>query len=736
MKGLLGRIRSKKGSVLFLVVVVMSMLIIAASATFYIVNNQRRSVNVHYSSEQSYQWASSVGQTVSSYIDGYAKKLRGSSISSIPGQKENILTKMLDLELNKTFNADLDLIDSGLDDDVSVTITKTGVNDDGTEHTFEITTTSQVNGETVTVTEYKRLTISDYVPVAEPFTRFLTSTGYRSENCILRASEILSEAFFENEFTLLANPTHINSSILVRGSFSDTGLQCPDNGVNIPGLEIVVSQSFFVESAAGTGSTNVDKIYVGCDFTTTKAVSANEVYVLGNFIPKQTLLGSGEQNYYVNGDLDARASTQGCTIYVNGNVLINSESQGQGKIYVDGDLIVNSKAGNWTSQGIVYTGTAKYDNGTELTASELGIINAKKGTFTNPLDEKKIKEVEDHIYEKTGKQNYAQWNAEKYFDTKLNASNNLPTIQPGANGSKVCTITGNCILKESETWEGDWDEHIILIDTTESKSNIFIKLQPLEGNDTFSFIKKDKDNPYNGNNWIPLDIMVKGPYSVVFILPENVNMVKDIGFIGHADLVYAMANAEEKTAIDTQTGATNTDKLVNYLTSNHKYTYVHDRMFNNDRIATLNSLIKAEENENGTYYTFDKSKFASDSTVHNNIFFVTSGKENNINITYEGTFCGYIYSPYSLLRCEGNKANIALAGGLIAGSYTYWNWTSSLAFLSPYDNNDTYKEKMKEDYDPTKFVQYLMTASGGTGSSSEGDEDIVILDDCVTLGYK
>lgn len=732
MKGLLGRIRSKKGSVLFLVVVVMSMLIIAASATFYVVNNQRRSVNVHYSSEQSYQWASSVGQTVSSYIDGYAKKLRGSSISSIPGQKDNILTKMLDLELNKSFNADLDLIDSGLEDDVSVTITKTGVNDDGTEHTFEITTTSQVNGETVTVTEYKRLTISDYVPVAEPFTRFLTSTGYRSENCVLRASEILSEAFFENEFTLLANPTHINSSILVRGSFSDTGLQSPTNGVDIPGLEIVVSQNFFIESGAGTGI-NVDKIYVGNDFTTYKSLSANEVYVLGNFTPKQTLLGSGKQLYYINGDLDLRASTQGCTLYVNGDLYLNI-GQNQGTIFVDGDIIINKDTNitpGWVElDKVTYTGEIKYDDGSEVEASRIATLKAKKGTYENPLTEAKLKEVEDHIYEKTGKQNYAQWNAEKYFNTKLNASNTLPVIQPGADGKNICTITQSCILKEATTSWDTWDEHIILIDTTKATSDIFIKLQPLEGEDTFSFVKRA------AGSWTALDIIVKGPRAVVFILPENVNFTKDISFIGHADLVYAMANDDEKTAIDKKLGDTKADKLVNYLIERNSCVYVYNTIFTNDRVDTLRGLIKTEHTESGSYTTFDKSKFHSDSKVHNNIFFVTSGKENNISIIYEGTLCGYIYSPYALLRCEGNKPNIALTGGLIAGSYTYWNWTSALAFLSPYDNNDTYKEKMKEDYDPTKFVQYLMTASGGTGSSSEGDEDIVILDDCVTLGYK
>ena len=69
------KLLNKKGSVLFLVVVVMSILIVAASATFYIVNNQHSSVNVRYSSEQSYQTAVSVSDTVSKYIDGYLEAI-------------------------------------------------------------------------------------------------------------------------------------------------------------------------------------------------------------------------------------------------------------------------------------------------------------------------------------------------------------------------------------------------------------------------------------------------------------------------------------------------------------------------------------------------------------------------------------------------------------------------------------------------------------------------------------
>lgn len=726
MRRLLGKLHSKNGSVLFLVVMIMSLLIIAASATFYIVNNQRNAVTVKYSSEQSYQWATSVGKTVSSYIDGYAKKLRGSSISAISGEETNILTQMIELEEGKSFKAELNLIESGVDNDVTVTITKVPRNpgDDENMHTFAIATTSVVNGETVTVTEYKRLITSDYVPVAEPFTRFLTSTGYRSENCILRASEILSDAFFENEFTMISNPTHINSSIYARGSLSDRGLQSPTNGINTPGLEIVVSQSFDIETGVGTGI-NVDKIYVGCDLTTWKSVSANEVYVLGNFTPKQTLKGYGKQLYYVNGDCDAQASTTGCTIYVNGDLYINQQIS-QGKIYVDGDVIIdkNVNTGAMTADEIIYTGSIKYSDGTDAAVSW-----AKKGSYSNPLTEEKIKEVEDHIYEKTGKQNYQQWNAEKYFNTKLDPEGKLPTIQPGADGQNICTITGSCKLKESEKWAGDYNEHIILIDTTKATSDIFIKLQPLEGSDTFSFMKPIE------NSWVSLDIIIKGPRAVVFILPENVNMVKDIGFIGHADLVYAMANDDEKTDIDNRPGDTKADKLVNYLIGGNKWTHIYNKMFDNTRIATFNSLIKTEVNENGVYCTFDKSKFAEGSTVHNNIFLVTSGTTNSIDYIYEGTFCGYTYAPYTLLKCKGDKANIALIGGLIAGSYTYWNWTSSLAFLSPYDYNETYKGK-KEDYDPTKLVQYLMEESGGTAGNGGDEDDIVILSNYESLGYK
>ena len=269
-----------------------------------------------------------------------------------------------------------------------------------------------------------------------------------------------------------------------------------------------------------------------------------------------------------------------------------------------------------------------------------------------------------------------------------------------------------------------------MVDTEAAGSNVFIKLQPLEGKSTFSFMKED--------SWGSLDIIVKGPYAVVFILPETVSLVRNPGFIGHADLVYAMANEEERKEIDDHPGTTKADKLLQYLVYNKKSerkdTFIHNTIFNNSRLDTLNGLIKTETNESGSYTTFDKSKFPSGSTVHNNIFLVTSGKENSIDYIYEGTFCGYTYAPYTLLKCKGDKPIIALVGGLIAGSYTYWNWTSSLAFLTPYDNNETYKGKV-EDYDPSKFVQYLMVGSGGTGSGSDDNSDIIILDDYESLGY-
>lgn len=715
MRRLLGRLRNKNGSVLFLVVMVMSLLVIAASATFYIVNNQRNAVTVKYSSEQSYQWATSVSKTVSSYIDGYANKLRGCDVNAI---SDNILKKIIDLPKDKSFNADLDLIQgSGSDKDVIISVTKLKIDetDDGVIHTYAISSTSKVNGETVTVTEYKTLIIKDYVPIAEPFTRFLTSTGYRPENCFLEAKEILTETYFENEYTCLGEPNQLNSSTYIRGTLSDRGINYPIDGLS-SGTEVVVSQNFYIETDHNR-SVTADKIYVGGDMSSTRYFVANEVYVLGNLhleLNASLDNGSGDRIFYVNGDCTVDGvHTKGATFYVNGNLYIKGEKRDQGKFYVKGNIID-------------YNGSS---------------FEEKNTVSSQPFTDEKIEEIKNHIYEKTSKQNYQTWDAEKYFDKNYKEA---PTITPGAGSEtsgSVCTIKQSCVLQQaSDSWGDKNNEHIILIDASDNE--IFIKLQPSGSSKSFYFY-----SPLEGEN---VDVIIKGTHPVVFIIPDGVDFVNN-GFIGHGDLVYKMAydqsNDEEKTAIKASAGSNYTDKIVNYI-KNNNIKNVAKTYFKTENKNILANLITTTTDNAGKRIVpiYDKNKFTEAGitpNIHNNIFLVTSGKENTIyfdTINKETfCFCGFVYAPNTVLSFKGTDKNIALIGGMITGSYTFTNREAEVAFLAPYDYYKTqkYVTKYGKDYDPASLVKYLMESSGGlAGNGLNDSDDVKYLVSFETLGYK
>ena len=223
------RLLNKKGSVLFLVVVVMSILIIAASATFYIVNNQRSSANVRYSSEQSYQTAVSVSDTVSKYIDGYLEAISKSG-KDLSAYSDTLIGKMMKLTVggSSDITSNIDFTDYNMGE-AKVTITKTKqiqspANPENTSHIFEVTTKSDYNGETIAVTEVKEIVTgpSDY------FTRFLTSTGNRPEDVVFQCGELYSDAYFENDYTDFGGgATNIRNSIYATGTFIDNGIGIP-----------------------------------------------------------------------------------------------------------------------------------------------------------------------------------------------------------------------------------------------------------------------------------------------------------------------------------------------------------------------------------------------------------------------------------------------------------------------------------------------------------------------------
>lgn len=708
------RLLNKKGSVLFLVLVVMSLLIIAASATYYIVNNQSRSVTVRYSSEQSYQTAKSMSSAVSRYINGYLNAIKASGEKEVGKYNNTVIGKMLQGETIST--KDLDLKAMGMSENdlakVNVTIKPSGskMNKDNTINFYDIEVYSEYNGETTKVTQV----IAIETGPAEYFTRFLTSTGKRSEDVIVSAFQILSGAYFENDFTRLSG-AHMNDSVYVSGTFDDDGV-IYHRSVNGSKTDIVVNDNFYCKGAAGD-VVDVNEIYVGGNFLCTKMILADNIYVLGDYTCNMSQ-GSSSSVFYIDGDCYLNSGTTNGTsyqkFYINGDLYINNKSESQGEFHVKGNVIIPGQDMTLTTKGIECGGKFLYADGTEVSESdgkswdgETGVTNWYKGwkftyneSYMSLFDDEKIADAANHIANKTAKNKYGSWDAEGYFNKTFPE---VKTIKPsdekystGAWDSYTVTINESCKLQPAE-WS--WGKHYIIIDASEKDIYIYLDSNGLkkDGRDYFSF---------NTEGDAPVNIVVKGTHSVIFVLPKTTDFrIGSSVFVGHIGLAKYM------------TGASSDDELI-------KGSNIRDSFKpTNENVEKIQNLFIPGDNDSTI---IDRTKL-SDKQTHNNIFIVTSGSSNYIDIGGEATFCGYMYAPSSVMRCDEAGQTVGFIGGLIMGSYTYKNMNATLAFTTPYDYDGSYGMTKKTD-----IVKALMSVASTGSAEGSGKE----FKDSYVVGYK
>ena len=755
------RLLNKKGSVLFLVVVVMSILIIAASATFYIVNNQHSSVNVRYSSEQSYQTAVSVSKTVSDYIDGYITALSKSG-KEMGKYKDSIIGKMVGMSVGTSNDITSDIpLDDGMGS-AKVTIRKTAVKNSGdnTVYLFEITTNAEVNGETSVITQVKEIVTGP----TEYFTRFLTSTGNYPEDVNITANKIVSSAYFENDFTRLSN-ADVNESIYSSGTFCNGGIK-----LNEPTKEIVVAENFYNQ---GWGNPIVcDKIYVGGNLETSGMLTVNQVYVLGDVIITQNQSGA---TFYIDGDCTINAGTTGATFFINGNVTLKGNI-GQGTIKVKGDVIIdgftNAVASCEYGGNIIEKTPSSRDWEAEFT---------KNTSIGTPFGDADV--VSAYISNSTGKQKYGEWAAEKYFvktftDYVENVSADYSTyniknaIVPGkasdtwtpdddpddepdwingsawnadgtsavlnqkhtylsgkyGSGTAICYINESCALQGwssanigtySDYWTNGGGLGYIVIDTGPKRDNgkeLYILLD--KGSKSyFSFGAEGGTDGFSGTQHV--NVLIKGDYPVIFILPEGTKyMASPFLFVGHANLAVEMCGCVD----------------YNDLVSTKRMVF---NSFGTSVLPLIESYIDttAPAQPSGQPTAIIKSG-AGIPDFHNNIYFVSNSSTDIIDM-YTQIFHGYIYAPNTKFNVNlegGGNSVVQFLGGMIVGSYNYSNFGGVLAYLTPYDYKDLYGLTKKTD-----IVKKLMSiASGGTPSGD--DLDSVIIKPSTgaspTIGYK
>lgn len=771
------RLLNKKGSVLFLVLVVMSLLIIAASATYYIVRNQSASVNVRYSSEQSYQTAASVSDTVSNYIDGYIAAISKSG-DDMGKFKETMVGKMLTMATGTSseITSEIPLDESMGKAKVSIKKVGTQKKGDDTVHLFEITTNSEVNGETVTITQVKEIVVGP----TEYFTRFLTSTGYSPEDTSITANKIISAAFFENDFTRLSNMT-MNDSVYSSGSLYDAGINYAGSS-----KEIVIAENLYMKGGWGT-TVKCSEIYVGKNFETNSQISANNVYVLGDAVIGQTQNGTTATVFYVDGNCTISAGTAAnVKIYVNGDLTING-NVGQGQLYVKGNVYMNNFE-NVCSVG-EYGGKA-FINGTEQAEgwSEQGF--AYKADMKNPFSDTDAKKASDYINASTGKQKYEKWMADEYFIKNFsdyvdyNEEDKTYTIKkaitPGEEsdtctgdpasekpswidgdvwnadgtsavldqkhtyisgqygaGTAICYITESCVLRP---WKDSSIDNyntnkgngaFIVIDTGEKRTNgkeLYIMLDKGE-NDYFSFASDDSIQFTN--------VLIKGDYPVIFILPDGTEYrTSPFTYIGHANLAVDFCGcadfkeliSQKRSVFNSCTGDSQ-KKLESYI-----------KTIPSDTPGVLPTALI----DIGSTVTPEGLGSCTVPDFHNNIFFVTNSPSASIDMEKQSVFYGYIYAPYSEFSINdnggGNGNNIKFLGGIIVGSYFFNQMGGAMAYTTPYDYADVYELKDKDgNPKPTDIVKHLMKIASGGGDGDYSDDNVIIKPSTTgspTLGYK
>lgn len=483
------------------------------------------------------------------------------------------------------------------------------------------------------------------------------------------------------------------------------------------------NEIYIAGDASLTNFGNNNIIYVSGDSDLTNIGTGNEIHVAGD----ASLINFGNNNTMsVGGNITVNSTTSTSTFYVGGDYKCNVNS-GQGNFYVNGDVILGF---DWCNFEQVEHKGELVLNGYQLSSDQqsklirnpsLNISDKTDNISDNiSIDTTVFDITKTQIEEKTAKQSYKDWEAEKYFNEELqptraikpviflsDSTDPLATSEPVNKGDywevygKIyITISENCTLLPADKRIGNNGGGIIF-DTTAAGKDLYVLLQPNDGSDTFSWDNSGVTN-----------ILVRGPHSVIFILPDGVNFSSNAqDFVGHIEWAKLLANSSDD--------ATVMGSLLAILAHEPSSNYSH-----------IKSTIYVPEDTEMSLIDINSQLLNGNvDKVHNNIFFV---KKDNQTITFNGnmsTFFGFIYAPYGKLTMTDNSGRFGVFGGIVVASYDF-NTTSKFLFTTPYD----YYSDVKENIVGT----LIATASGGSYNPGGGGGSAMpdkIIDKYSTTAY-
>lgn len=685
------RLYRNNGSVLFVVLVIMSILIIGATATYYVVNNQHASIEVHYNSEQSYQAARSLSQTVSDFLDKQFEDIQGRG-ANVPISAFNDTLAGKIINGSTITSQDIDLSAFGYTGNNSATVEI--INNTGgpvvtlpetTRKYYEIKTTVVVNGETTTLTQIRHFDIGP----TKYFTRFLTCTGNRPDDTRVAAGDVYGDAYFENTYTeFMADNTTFHRSIYANGSVMDIGAKYePASGEYV---ETVVRGNYLINSAGGS-SVNTPYLFIGGNMTNGgasggKYVESKAVYVTGDYYTKQTS-SNEDVKYFINGDCTIEANGVKGTYYVNGDLYIDSNggAGSMGTFYVTDMSKVHTSAGYQGAATIIADGT-KFENDIKGTNPTAGIESWA--------------DVTTHITKKTTKNTYQAWDAETYFNNNLRSS--AVTVDPAVDCIAQTPGTFSTDYYGNSVWQGNpliyrTDQNVVLKSLGSQKKIVI----DASAHDVYVYLDGGADNKFSlGSN---SSIITEGDHSVIFVLPEDTSFsLGENAFMGNVDFLKAI-NTDLTAGISGGNGIYNPYTSLGLGSSHHKTNA--SNAITTQGTQVTNDGLSAYLDADGE---ISSDAFINASGANNNLFIVTKGTSNSVDVG-KGTILGYLYAPDANLKVDASSNGLAFVGGIISGSYTYKNPSAGLVFAKPHDYGNV--------YGGDDIVTHLMGEANSAGGS-------------------
>lgn len=529
----LRRYTSNRGSALFMVISTMTALMIACVAMYFSVISSRTTEYATFFQQQSYQSASSITEMIFAGLNDSTSSFRDglSTAMFALNEGETLTTGLNDFTGSFTPGAELSedeaerLAQLGA---YSVDITRLPNESVGGKEcwTFDIATTSVVNGQNEIVHTYVHLEAGDTPAIPSSDGGVFAATGYVPNDAYLDGGYFLTDVFFDTEFTFTnmygSKANFMSGDLATGGSLTLQEYILPiGSGSGDYNYDFLKRPTTWAirgdlnknggNSIALRGGSN---IFVGRDLNLTGAGPFNQVD------------GSGTYDVYVLGDMHMAINGTGCE-----NV----------RLFIDGDIYVDPIA-NWATYGDVYCNGEVHMTGT-------GREDIIDGKWDDSAPGMTYDEVVEELEKRTDSDSYYKWKIKDSdvagdFKIKLDGNNSSPSTMkptftiayPGSESANDATITNKIVTRKGTItgFEGNDPGNdvplTIVIDTGDDPNNVItLRVKPyldIDGdgkNETFAWFPGNHGESTGFNLGINKSktILVKGRGSVVIDIPEG-----------------------------------------------------------------------------------------------------------------------------------------------------------------------------------------------------------------------